>query len=77
MITLVCLQFSPRFLTPHSSSNQHTHATSTIAADNVYKSPQQVQVIRFTGAVSPSPIVCPTTAWAPATACFERLPASV
>lgn len=45
---------------------------------------EELQVIRFTGAVSPGPTVCPATAWttaaavaAAAAACFELLPASV
>lgn len=37
---------------------------------------EELQVIRFTGAVSPAPSVCHATAWTAAAACFEFLPAS-
>lgn len=48
---------------------------SRFAVVTVYKN--QMQVITFTGAVGPGPIVCPDAAWTSAAVCFKRLPASV
>lgn len=61
------------------TAQAYTGTQSTFVVVNVYKKPpataEELQVIRFTGAVSPCPSVCPATAWAWMTAacCCCRL----